>query len=144
MISFQTSQDIAAPASRIWDVLSRVPDWPAWTPSVSRVEPLDGPGLRPGARFVIHQPGLRPAVWCVDSMNPGESFAWSMHAAGIAMSALHRIVATAEAASTVTLSLHASGPLAPVIWWLIGRTAKRYVVQEAQSLKRRCEQTAGR
>lgn len=137
---FQTSQDIAAPAAVVWRVLSRIADWPAWNPTVSSIEPLDGPELRPGARFTVRQPRLRPATWRVSSIEPNEGFTWIMRTVGVTASAFHRVSATSEYTSMVVLSIGFSGPMAAVIWLLVGRITRRYVVREALSLKRASEQ----
>jgi uncharacterized membrane protein len=59
----ESSVEIDAPASLVWDVFSDVERWPEWTDSVTRLVALDGPGLAIGKRFEIKQPKLPTLVW---------------------------------------------------------------------------------
>ena len=66
-----SSVDIDAPASLVWDVFSDVERWPEWTASVTRLVALDGPGIAVGKRFEIKQPRMPKLVWEVTEVVPG-------------------------------------------------------------------------
>lgn len=55
-VKSRVSIDIAAPASRVWEVLSAIDRWPAWHAKVSKAR-LAGP-LEPGSRFVWKTGGM--------------------------------------------------------------------------------------
>ncbi len=130
--------DIAAPADRIWSILTDVERWPEWTESMTRLERLDTGPLAPGTRVRIRQPRLPVVVWTVQSVEPGRSFVWRHDGVGLHSVAGHSIE-VAESGARVTLSLAWEGWLAPLIRRIYGELSRRYVDLEAQGLKRRCE-----
>ena len=131
--------DIAATAEQVWAALADVERWPEWTASVTSVERLDQTPFGVGSRVRVHQPRLPAATWTVTALEPGRSFEWRSAVPGLLSVAGHRVEATGERASRVTLSVTWSGPLAPVVRLLWGNLSRRYVEMEAQGLKRRCE-----
>jgi hypothetical protein len=130
---------ISAPAARVWTAISDVERWPEWTPTVTRLELLDGPGLLVGRRARVRQPGLPVAVWTVTTLDPGRYFEWRNVSPGLLSVAGHRVDAGPLGTSTVTLTFSWTGWLAPFIRLAYGRLASRYVATEAESLKRWCE-----
>ncbi|MBS0264157.1 MAG: SRPBCC family protein [Planctomycetes bacterium] len=139
MPAFETALEIHAAPQVVWDVLSRVTHWPDWTPTVTAVEALTGPELRTGAQFLIRQPRLRPAVWTVSSVTPGTEFTWQMSVPGVHASASHVVTDTGRGMSQLKLQVVMTGMLAPLLWWLVGRLTRQYVVTEAESLKKYVE-----
>ncbi|OHV49437.1 SRPBCC family protein [Pseudofrankia sp. BMG5.36] len=128
----------------------------------------DGPAgeLAKGDVVSIKQPKLPTLSWTIVDWNPAHSFSWASSSGGVRTVADHRIEEAKAAGDagdakdaptprigladptgapgdgvTVTLSIRQSGPLAPLVGLLTGRQTRRYVDTEAQSLKRRCEQT---
>ena len=138
-VSIETRIDIAAPPADVWKVMSDVERWAEWTPTITRVELLDGKPFGLGARARIHQPKLPVAVWTVTMLEPGRFFEWRSVAPGLLSVAGHRVSAAGDGTSTVTLVLRWSGWLSPLIRLIFGRLARRYVRTEAESLKRHCE-----
>lgn len=136
------SVTIAARADLVWSVMSDVRGWPEWTPSVRRVDVLDERPLEVGSRVRLRQPKLPPTVWRVTAYAPGESFVWQAAAPGVTTTAGHRIDRHADGRTTATLSVVQQGPLAGLMWRLIGGLTRRYVDLEAQGLKRYCETAA--
>jgi len=63
MRKFSITIDIAAPAERVWQVMSDTDRWHEWTPSVTSVKRLGGGAFVVGSRVVIRQPRFPPALW---------------------------------------------------------------------------------
>ncbi|KRE97817.1 hypothetical protein ASG87_14930 [Frateuria sp. Soil773] len=123
----------------MWSLLSDVSAWAEWLPAVTSVDALDGPVLRPGARFVVRQPGLRPATWVVTTLDPPRRFVWEARSTGMRMVAEHEIDVVSSTQSRVLLQFRFSGWLGVVVGRLFGGTVQRYIEQEADALKRKLE-----
>src|ERR1700677_3306758 len=80
-----------APARVVWSTLQEIAEWPKWTSTVTRIESLDFAGLRMGARFCVYQPKLRPTIYVVTVLRPGESFAWTAKMPGATMVGDHKV-----------------------------------------------------
>lgn len=135
MAEFRTSVDIPAPPAQVWAVLADVARWPEWTPTVTRVEALDGP-LAPGARFRLAQPTLDPAVWTVATVEPERAFAWVARQPGVVSTADHTLTPTPEG-TRVELAVRMEGPFGWLGGLLFGRLTREYLAQEASSLRAR-------
>lgn len=70
---YETSLTIAAPAERVWALLSDVTRWPAWTPTVTSVE-TEGHILSVGRTVRVKQPGRRATSYTVLDIHDGRSF----------------------------------------------------------------------
>ena len=138
MPTFETTVVVAVRPEVVWPVLADVVAWPSWTPTVSRVEALEHPQLAVGRRFRVEQPGLRPAIWTVVSLEPYRQFSWRMSSLGVAVVGAHRIIPWSESATRVTLAVSIDGLLGKLVWALAGATIRAYVQQEASSLVERC------
>ncbi len=139
--SFAVNRDILAPAQIVWMILSDVCDWPSWSPTVTSIQPLGEPELRLGAQFVVRQPRLRTQSWQVQSLTNGKEFTWVARQAGLTVAASHRLVPVSERTSNVELKIEFGGLVARPMWFLVGGLTRRYLVQEADSLKRISERT---
>ncbi|NJP43669.1 SRPBCC family protein [Actinacidiphila epipremni] len=131
----------AAPAPRVWQVLTAVEDWPSLAESMTSVRGLDGPGLAVGARFEVRQPRLRPAVWTVTGLVEGTSFTWESRAPGVVSRARHLLEPSGDG-TALTLGLEQSGVLAWPLAFLLGGTIRRYLALEGQGIRSRSEQAA--
>jgi uncharacterized membrane protein len=140
-----TTEEIFAPAERTWQVMSDVERWPEWTPSVTSVTLLDGPGrpLAVGSRAVIRQPKFPPALWKVTEIEPGRRFTWVSVAPGLRVAARHSVEST-DKGSRGTLSLEMQGLLGGVWGRLTKGITERYLALEAKGLKARSENSAFR
>jgi hypothetical protein len=105
---------------------------------VAEVERLDAGDFGVGSRARVKQPGMPGLVWEVVEYVPGEVFSWASKIAGVTTTGGHRLTASGDTV-TVTLTLDHEGLLAPVVWWLTGSRSRRYVLMEAEGLKRRSE-----
>jgi hypothetical protein len=70
----ELSVHINAAPDLVWRHLADVESWPAWNPSVTRVDKLDGGELTVGQRVRIKQPKLPTMVWKVTDLDPPRSF----------------------------------------------------------------------
>jgi uncharacterized membrane protein len=130
---------IDAPASRVWQVLTEVEHWPDITASMTSVRGLDGPRPAAGARFEVHQPKLRKAVWTVTRLDEGTAFDWESRAPGVRSRGSHLLEPDGDG-TRLTLAMDQSGVLAWPIGLLAGGTIRRYLMLEAQGVKSRSEQ----
>jgi uncharacterized membrane protein len=138
MPSHETSVQIAAPVEKVWATTYAIESWPGWSPTMTSVTRSDSGPLGPGSSARVRQPKLRPATWVVDVADENRNFTWHTGGPGYQISAAHLFEPTG-AGTSVLLRVEATGPLASLVWLLAGRTAVRYVEQEAAALKRACE-----
>lgn len=131
---------IAAPPGIVWSLLSAVERWPAWTPTVSRVVPLDAPRLAVGRRFRVRQPGLPVADWLVTEVDANRRFTWQNARLGTRVVARHTIESRRDA-SVVTLELEFLGVIGVAVGYLTRGLCERYLRIEADGLRRECEST---
>ncbi len=134
----ERSIDIAAPPEVVWPVMSGVERWHEWTESITSVERLDDGPLRVGSRARVRQPLLRPAVFEVTRLDPGQQFTWTTTNGGIAAEAGHSVEPTPDG-TRATLTLDFRGwPLLLLGWW-VRWISNRYVTMELNGLKQRSE-----
>jgi len=136
--SYETSVDVAAPVATVWEVTCDVETWPSWSPTMDEVTRTDAGPIGPGSTARVRQPRLRPATWVVDRVDDGRAFVWHTAGPGYHLTAEHLLEPRGDGTS-VLLRAVTTGPLAPVLWALAGRTVRRYLDEEAAALKRRCE-----
>lgn len=134
---------VAAPPERVWTVMEEIERWPGWTPTVTRVEPLQSGPAQVGAKYKLKQPGMPAAVWEVTAWEPGRGFVWVSRSLGMTSTAEHAVVA-ASGGSEVTLRVVFRGPLSGVVACLFGKMTERFVAQEAEGLKKRAESPQAR
>src|SRR6185312_14152088 len=76
----------------VWQILADVEHWRDWTPTVTEIKPVGSTGMKPGARYRVMQPKLRPAIYEVTNYVPGQRFTWEQKLPGGALIADHQIV----------------------------------------------------
>jgi uncharacterized membrane protein len=143
MSTYETSIVVKAPALITWARISDVCEWPSWMPTVTSVEPLQGRSLDLGYRFRIEQPRLRPAIWTVTKIVPGESFVWEASSPGVVAVAEHRVSEVDRNESTVTLRVSFEGLLSWLASLAAGRLTREYIGREAQALRVAAERQHG-
>jgi uncharacterized membrane protein len=136
----ESSIEIDATASLVWDVFSDVEHWPEWTASVTQLVGLDGPGIAVGKRFQIKQPKLPTLVWEVTDVDPGASWTWVQRSPGGSTIAHHTLTPVSEGRTLVRQALDQQGLAGAIVGRLMRRTTQRYLKMEAQGLKVRSEQ----
>ncbi|MBX6766149.1 MAG: SRPBCC family protein [Actinomadura rubrobrunea] len=130
---------VRAPAELVWETIVSVERWPEWTPTVTAARRLDDGPLRVGARTEVAQPGQPSRVWVVTELRDGASFTWSSGGRALRLTAGHAVRPGEDGEVAVALSFAVSGPLAPLAALTAGRTIRRLLDTEAESLKRWCE-----
>ena len=144
-MEFSISTDIDAPADVVFAVLADVERWPEWTPTVTRVQPLDASSLPLviGSRLRVVQPKVPPADWTVDALEAGRGFRLVSRSPGATVVANHRVEPLGGGQrSRVTLSVTFSGWMGRLIARLTRGLNERYLAEEAAGLKRRSEEKA--
>ena len=131
--------DIDAPAAQVWAVFSDVLRWPSWTPSVTSVDAIDGPGLEVGHRFRIKQPYLPPLVWTVTALDAPHRWTWTVRSLGATTTATHDVEPREAGGCVVTQVIDQRGPLGVLAGALTRRLTRRYLALEGEGLKAQSE-----
>jgi uncharacterized protein YndB with AHSA1/START domain len=140
MRHFSITVDIAAPADRVWAVMSDVERWHEWTPSITRVTLLRKGALAVGSRALVRQPKFPPALWRVTELVPGRSFTWVSVAPGLRVIGRHAVELTVNGTRAV-LTLELKGMVGGLWGRLTRGITERYIAYEAAGLKARSEET---
>ena len=131
--------EIAAPAERVWEVLTDVEQWPEWTETVTSVKRLDEGPLRPGSRARINQPKIPETEYVVTQLDPVRAFTWVASGPGVTTTARHDVEALAGGRSRVKLAVKQGGWLGSAMGRFYRGRTDRYLASEADGLKSRCE-----
>ena len=131
--------EIAAPAERVWEVLTDVERWPEWTETVTSVRRLDEGPLKSGSRAKIDQPKIPETEYVVTELDPGRSFTWVATGPGVTTIARHDVETLPDGGSRVTLAVEQRGWLGSVMGRFYRGLTDRYLANEATGLKTRCE-----
>ena len=130
--------DIAAPSERVWEVLSDVEYWSEWTSTVTSVHRLDEGPLRTGSRAKIRR--IPENEYVVTELEPGRSFTWVATGPGVLTTARHDAEPLPGGGTRVRLSVSQTGLLGSVMGRFYRGLTDRYLANEANGLKARCEQ----
>ncbi len=141
IMRYTATVSIDAAPQRVWDVLSAVESWPAWTPTVTAARRLDEGPLRVGSRTELRQPRQPSRVWTVTELAPGEFFGWTSGTPGLRLTAGHRLRPDGDG-TVVTLDFAVRGALALLVRPVAG-VIRDFVDTEARSLKAHCERHPG-
>ena len=132
--------DIGAPPERVWDVLTDVESWSAWTSTVTSVHRLDDGPLRLGSRAKIQQPRIPETEYVVTELERGRSFTWVASGPGVRTTARHDVEPLPDGGTRVRLLVTQSGWLGSLMARFHRGLTDRYLAAEANGLKSRCEQ----
>ena len=136
---FEESIDIDAQQERVWEVLSDLEAWPRRIETVDVVELLTPAPMSKGSRVRLKQPKLPEGTWDITVWDAPSYFEWRQKSGGITSVAGHRVEMLEEGRSRLTLSLDMRGPLIPVIGLFYRDLTNRYMIVEAQGMKRAAE-----
>ena len=142
-MEFSITTEVDAPSDVVFAVMTDIERWPEWTPTVTRIERLDGASgpVAFNSRLRIVQPKVPPADWTVSEFEPGRGFRFTSRAPGATVVANHRVEPIGDGTrSRVTLSVSFTGWLGQIIARLMRGLNQRYLAEEAAGLKRRSEQ----
>lgn len=135
-----SSVEIDASPSVVWEVFTDVERWAEWTASIERIVALDGAGIAVGKRFEIKQPRMPKLVWEVTELDPGVSWTWRQRSPGGTTLAAHEVVPLGTDRTLVRQRIDQRGPVGVAVGVLMKRLTRRYLELEAQGLKARSEQ----
>jgi hypothetical protein len=138
MATFSITTDIAAPAARVWGVMSDVERWHEWTPSIKRIRRFGQGPLGVGERAIVRQPKFPPALWRVSDVQAGRAFTWISGAPGLRVIGRHS-VEPAPSGSRATLSVEYRGVLSGLFARMTRRVTEQYLAFEAAGLRQRSE-----
>ena len=139
-----SSVEIDAAATTVWDVFVEVEQWPEMTESVTSLVALDGPGIEVGKRFEIKQPRMPKLVWEVTAVEPGVSWTWRQKSPGGTTYATHEVIPQRDARTLVKQRIDQRGVIGVAVGVLMLRMTKRYLDLEGQGLKARSEESRRR
>ncbi len=117
------------PADDVWDRYVRPSRWPEWSPQIRSVE-YAGERLAPGTTGVVRGPGRLPVhfrILDVDASGPVRRWSWTATAAGVRLTLVHTVEATATGTRTgLTIDGFAPAVAAylPAAWWALRRLVR--------------------
>ncbi|MFC7534538.1 SRPBCC family protein [Actinoplanes sp. GCM10030250] len=126
---------IDAPLELIWRLTTDIENWPAFLPTVQRVERLDTGELRAGSAARVKQPAQSSAVWTVTHLEPAREFTWETSRPGLRLTGRH-LLETAGAGTRMTLVLETTGRAAGVVSALLGGMMRSSLRREAEGFAR--------
>jgi uncharacterized protein YndB with AHSA1/START domain len=121
---------IEAPVELVWRLTIQVDDWPAFLPTVRRLQRLDTGELRVGSAARLKQPGQFSAVWTVTRLEPEREFTWETRRPGLCLTGRH-LVERSGAGTALTLTLQTAGPAAGVVSAVFGALMRSSLRREA-------------
>jgi uncharacterized membrane protein len=136
-----SSVEIDAPASVVWDAFADVEGWPAWTESVTSLRALDGP-LEVGRRFEIKQPRFPKLTWTVTELAVGSSWSWRSKTFGNTTTASHWVEPLDGGRTLVRQRIEQTGVAGVVVGALLRGLTRKYLELEAEGLKVASERRA--
>jgi uncharacterized protein YndB with AHSA1/START domain len=89
-------ETVHAPAERVWNLLTDVEGWPAWTESMRQIQRLDNGPFAVGSRSRVVQPTGRPMQWTVTELEPLRNFTWTAGQPGMSFAAAHHQTAASR------------------------------------------------
>lgn len=135
--------EINAPLEVVWQLTVDVERWPSISPTMQRVELLDGGPLRLGSRARIKQPAQSATVWTVVSFAAEDHFFWQTRRLGMTMTGAH-IVEKRLGRCRNFLSLEIQGRGSEMLGQIINLAIRRSLALENAGFKRAAERTANR
>jgi uncharacterized membrane protein len=136
---FEQSIDIDARQQRVWEVLSDLEAWPQRIETVDVVELLTPAPVGEGSRVRLKQPKLPQGTWEVTVWDAPSYFEFRQKSGGVINVAGHRVETLEEGRSRLTLTLDMRGLVVLVVALFYKGLTNRYMIVEAQGMKRAAE-----
>lgn len=130
---------IDAPVDVVWRLTTDIENWPAVTPTVTRIVRLDSGPLRVGSRARIKQPRQSEAVWTVTRIADGREFTWQTRRLGLTLIGSHLLEAV-DGGCRNTLTLDAVGLGSGLFGRVFGRLMRTAIETENAGLRARAQQ----
>ena len=131
----EDSTVIDAPVDVVWRLTTDVAAWPAFMPTVERVERLDDGPLRVGSTARLKQPGQTPAVWTVTRLEEQREFTWETRRLGLRMAGRHLLEPAGDGTRN-TLVVEVTGPGAKLFGLLLGGAIDRAIREENAAFRK--------
>jgi uncharacterized membrane protein len=138
-MQFEQSNDIDARQQRVWEVLSDLEAWPQRIETVDVVELLTPAPVGEGSRVRLKQPKLPQGTWEVTVWDAPSYFEFRQKSGGVINVAGHRVETLEEGRSRLTLTLDMRGLVVLVVALFYKGLTNRYMIVEAQGMKRAAE-----
>ncbi|GIF22019.1 hypothetical protein Ate02nite_47490 [Paractinoplanes tereljensis] len=123
--------DIDAPVDLLWRLTTEIDKWPAFLPTVQRVDRLDPGELRVGSTARLKQPAQASAIWTVTHLDPMREFTWETSRPGLRLTGRH-LLETTGTGTRMTLALDVTGRLAGVLSALLGGPMQSSLRRESE------------
>jgi uncharacterized membrane protein len=133
---YEESTLIDAPVELIWRLTTDVEDWPAFMPTVQKLDRLDDGPIRVGSTARVKQPGQTAAVWTVTRLEPMREFTWETRRMGTRLTGRH-LLEPSGTGTRNTLVLETAGPGAGLLSALFGGLMRKSIRQEAAAFAHR-------
>lgn len=119
-MTISSDRVVAAPASRVHDLLTDVDAWQLWSPHVLRVDPPGG-RITPGWSGRV-RPWFGPATTMrVGEVRPDAGYTWSTRSLGHRLDYDWQVTPLPEGSSSVVVTAEVHGPLGPLLERVVGR-----------------------
>lgn len=129
---------MSASVERLWDLTLDVERWPEITPTVNEVVRLDDGPLSVGSETRLRQPGQRPKVWTVTTLDPQRCFAWSAPLAGSTVTGVHELEPANDGVRS-TLRVTLEGRTAWLVGPLLRLAVRRAIAKENSAFRAAAE-----
>jgi uncharacterized membrane protein len=139
---FEKAIDINASQQRVWEVVRDIERWPERIETVDTVELLTPAPIAAGSRVRLKQPKLPEGIWEITAWDAPSFFAWTQKTGGISTGAGHRVEPLADDRARLTLTLEMRGLLIPVMALFYRDLTDRYMMLEAEGMKRAAESSS--
>lgn len=133
---YENTLVIEAPLDRLWHLTTDIAAWPAFLPTVQRLERLDDGPLRVGSKARIKQPAQTEAVWTVTRLEPQREFAWETRRMGMRMIGAHYLEEV-PGGTRNRLTIEVVGRGAALFMAVLGGAVRRTIREENAAFQRK-------
>ena len=139
MVRHEHHEHINAPTEKVWAAWEDIANWSTWSPTMSLSKPLDDAPFGIGKQARLNVRGGGAGIWTVTVLEPGRRFVWENDSRGVHSLADHIVAPSPNGGSDVTTKFEASGLMATLLGFYIGKVARDNLHDEAAGFKAYCE-----